>query len=411
VSSAGDVNGDGIGDLMVGAHGADGGGSESGATYVVFGKTASFASAMNLSTLDGTNGFRLDGVAATDHSGRAVAVAGDVNSDGFSDLLVGAPEADNGVTGTGSTYVVFGKAPGFASALNLSTLDGIAGFRLDGVAMNDVSGLSIAAAGDVNGDGFADVLLGASSADNGVGTSGSSYVIFGRAPDAAVSRIGSAAGQYISGGAFADSLAGGDGNDVLEGRAGGDSLKGGGGSNTASYVHAAAGVKASLAAPGNNTGVAKNDTYSNIQNLEGSGFADNLTGNGKANRLTGGKAKDTLTGKGEDDVFVFRTASESLPGSANSDAITDFDPGGASSAADKIDLSAIDAKAAAAGNQAFIFRGTKAFNGAGQVRIKKSGSDVIVQGNTVGVAGAEFEIVLKGLASTIGKITAKDFKL
>ena len=90
VSDAGDVNGDGFGDLIIGAPCADPNGSYSGASYVVFGKAGGFAANLNLSTLDGSNGFKLSGVAADDRSGRSVSAAGDVNGDGFDDLIIGA---------------------------------------------------------------------------------------------------------------------------------------------------------------------------------------------------------------------------------------------------------------------------------------------------------------------------------
>ncbi len=70
----------------------------------------------------------------------------------------------------------------------------------------------------------------------------------------------------------------------------------------------------------------------------------------------------------------------------------------------------MDAKSGKNGNQAFTFRGTKAFNGAGQIRLKKTSAGIVIQGNTTGNSGAEFEILLKGLTST-SKFTAKDFKL
>jgi hypothetical protein len=180
VSSAGDVNGDGFDDLIVGAYGADPNGSNSGSSYVVFGKSGGFTATINLSTLNGTNGFRLDGVAAGDHSGASVSSAGDMNGDGFDDLIVGARNADPNGIDSGSSYVVFGKSGGFAATINLSTLNGTNGFRLDGVAAEDRSGWSVSSAGDVNGDGFDDLIVGAFGADPNGSLSGSSYVVFGR---------------------------------------------------------------------------------------------------------------------------------------------------------------------------------------------------------------------------------------
>ncbi len=180
VSSAGDVNGDGFDDLIIGAIGANRNGFGFGSSYVVFGKPGGLAAVLNLSTLDGTSGFRLDGVAAFDRSGRSVSSAGDVNGDGFDDLIVGAAEADPNGNSSGSSYVVFGKSSGFSATLNLSTLDGTNGFRLDGVAANDSSGSSVSSAGDVNGDGFDDLIIGAWRAYRNYGSSGSSYVVFGK---------------------------------------------------------------------------------------------------------------------------------------------------------------------------------------------------------------------------------------
>ena len=77
---------------------------------------------------------------------------------------------------------------------------------------------------------------------------------------------------------------------------------------------------------------------------------------------------------------------------------------------DKIDLSAMDARKSKNSNQAFTFRGTKALNGPGQLRLKLTGKGIVIQGNTGGTLAPEYEILLKGLTST-SDITAKDFKL
>ena len=166
VARAGDVNGDGRSDVVVGASGAD-------SAYVVFGKADT--QSVDLASL-GSGGFRIGG----DGAGASVAGAGDVNGDGRRDVLVGAPFADkNERRDSGSAYVVFGKAD--TQSVDLASL-GSGGLRIDGAAAGDGAGASVAGAGDVNGDGRSDVLVGAWLADNhGRRGSGSAYVVFGRA--------------------------------------------------------------------------------------------------------------------------------------------------------------------------------------------------------------------------------------
>ena len=179
VSTAGDVNGDRFDDLLIGASMSDSHGSDSGASYVVFGQASGFAASINLSTLNGSNGFRLVGVTIGEGSGCAVSAAGDVNGDGFDDLVVGAYRAHPNGSSSGASYVVFGHASGFTASVSLGTLNGSNGFRLDGVAEGNESGFSVSAAGDVNGDGYDDLLVGAHyAAPNGL-WSGASYVVFG----------------------------------------------------------------------------------------------------------------------------------------------------------------------------------------------------------------------------------------
>ncbi|MFN6538962.1 MAG: VCBS domain-containing protein [Nostoc sp. EkiNYC01] len=180
VSSAGDINGDGFDDLLIGAKRADPNGSDSGQSYVVFGKSTGFSTALNLSTLNGSNGFKINGIAAGDQLGVSVSSAGDVNGDGFDDLIIGASFADPNGLSSGQSYVVFGKSTGFSSTLDLSTLNGSNGFKINGIAAGDLSGTFVSSAGDVNGDGFDDVIIGAMFADPNGDNSGQSYVVFGK---------------------------------------------------------------------------------------------------------------------------------------------------------------------------------------------------------------------------------------
>ncbi|RNC83371.1 MAG: T9SS C-terminal target domain-containing protein [Balneola sp.] len=175
----GDINGDGIKDMIIGAHQADPpNGTSSGETYVVFGQT-SFDSSIDLSSLDGSNGFTLNGIDAGDDAGIGVASA-DINGDGIGDVIIGAVFADpNGNSRAGETYVVFGQSTTFSSSFELSSLDGSTGFTLNGIDANDQSGKAVAS-GDINGDGIDDVIIGVDRADPNGTSSGETYVVFGQ---------------------------------------------------------------------------------------------------------------------------------------------------------------------------------------------------------------------------------------
>jgi hypothetical protein len=207
VSGAGDVNGDGIDDLIIGADGADPGGrSSAGETYVVFGRTTGFPADLELRRLlapaggDGTEGFVLKGIDGLapgdfgDSSGDKVSDAGDVNADGIEDFIIGTfAGSPNGKRDAGESYLVFGRATGYPVGFELRSLlpaaggDGSEGFVLKGIDSNDFaggsdrSGTSVSGAGDVNGDGIDDLIIGAFAADpDGLSSAGESYVVFGR---------------------------------------------------------------------------------------------------------------------------------------------------------------------------------------------------------------------------------------
>ena len=165
LSGAGDVNGDGFDDVIVGALSGTAPGYD--ASYVVFGAAGGFAASLDLAALDGSDGFRIDGIDPNDGLGFSVSGAGDFNGDGFADVVLGANYAyDPGAYGVGESYVVFGKASGFAPTFDLATLDGTNGFRLAGFDTNGQSGRSVSGAGDVNGDGLDDVIIAAPFAAN-----------------------------------------------------------------------------------------------------------------------------------------------------------------------------------------------------------------------------------------------------
>jgi Ca2+-binding RTX toxin-like protein len=143
--------------------------------------------------------------------------------------------------------------------------------------------------------------------------------------------------------------------------------------------------------------------------LRGGRGNDVLSGEEGNDLLTGGIGKDTLNGNAGKDIFDFNTKSESAVG-ANRDTIGGFDNPGAT-AGDCIDLSGIDAKDGTSGNQAFVWRGTGAFTGTGQLRVFNSGANTIAACSTDSDAAAEFEVAIQDGTFNASNWTAADFLL
>jgi hypothetical protein len=148
---------------------------------VVFGK-ANTDKMLLADVAQGIGGFALDGEADWGFLGHSVSGAGDINGDGLSDILVGAwgarEQGENPYDMSGRTYVVFGKKDSEKVLLE-DVANGIGGFVLVGEAAGDRSGFSLSGAGDVNGDGVPDIIVGAWGANPSGDESGRTYVVFG----------------------------------------------------------------------------------------------------------------------------------------------------------------------------------------------------------------------------------------
>ncbi len=173
VASAGDLNGDGLGDFLIGAPDASPSGAESGRVYLVFGNSGLdelAPSGLSLSALAACAqptlcGLILDGAAAGDRAGTAVSFAGDVNDDGHDDILIGAPGASPaGRTGAGKVYVLFG--PVTPGTVNLSAVGmSIPGLVFQGETAGDQAGAAVSDWQHFTGDMMDDLLIGAPLAD------------------------------------------------------------------------------------------------------------------------------------------------------------------------------------------------------------------------------------------------------
>ena len=164
VAGAGDVNGDGYSDIIVGANFYDNGQTDEGAAFVFHG------SATGVNTIAATF---VESNQVNARMGVSVATAGDVNGDGYSDVIVGAYLYDNGQTDEGAAFVYHGSATG---------INNTAAANVESNQASALMGASVASAGDVNGDGYSDVIVGAYGYDNGQTDEGAAFVYHGNSP-------------------------------------------------------------------------------------------------------------------------------------------------------------------------------------------------------------------------------------
>jgi Ca2+-binding RTX toxin-like protein len=309
VSSAGDVNNDGLGDIIVGAPWATlNNNAFTGAAYVLFGKKTAFSSVVSASSLNGNNGYRLQGIHANDFAGLSVSGAGDVNGDGIDDVIIGASGGDPGNrSDSGEAYVVFGSPSGFSATLALDGLNGLNGFRLEGNSADDTAGVAVSGAGDINGDGFHDMVLGATLADPGnVVDAGESYLIFGgNFTGGAETQVGTSGADTLaanSGITVTDILTGAQGNDNLSSDGGPDVLLGGEGNDI-------------LTVPGLTFRRVDGGSGTDTLNLMGASLNFNLTG------TVGSRVRDVeiidITGTGNNTLSLSASAVARISSSSN----------------------------------------------------------------------------------------------
>ncbi|MDJ0575619.1 MAG: calcium-binding protein [Xenococcaceae cyanobacterium MO_234.B1] len=388
VSNAGDINGDGIDDVIIGAPYADADtyGSQ-GQSYVVFGSDEGFDASFELADLDGSNGFVITGINNYDNSGRSVSNAGDINGDGISDLIIGAPYADisSNYSSEGEAYVVFGSDEGFDASFELGDLlpdnggDGSNGFVITGIDNYDNLGRSVSSAGDINGDGIDDLIIGAPNAGDSSGGyyyssgPGQAYVIFGSsggfdpildlaafdgsgllitginnfddlgnsvsgagdinrdgaddliigAPFADPNGNSSAGQSYVVFGVVPLELIGTENDDILTGANGDDFIDGRGGNDLLQglggndQIFGGSGEDLIAAGDGNDTveGGTGND------NISGNAGNDNITGDDGRDDILGGEGNDSIEGGSEADRILGEAGDDSINGGSGQDSL------------------------------------------------------------------------------------------
>ncbi len=379
VSSAGDVNGDGFDDIIVGAQGYSSG---TGRAYIYYGGliTNTIADVV------------LTGEAASNSFGISVSSAGDVNGDGFSDVIVGAIGYSSN---TGRAYIYFGGA----------TMNNTADVTMTGEAAGNIFGYSVSTAGDVNGDGYSDVMVGA---NNYGGSLGKAYIFFGGASMNNAADVTMIGGTYLGSALSYAGDVNGDGySDVIVGERdylgavgrayiflGGTSMD-----NTADVTFTGEAISNFFGTSVSSAGDVNGDGYSDVI-IGARGYSSNR---GRAYIFFGGAAMNntadvTMTG---DTTNIYLGNSVSSAGDVNCDGFSDV-------------IAGANGYSSSTGRAYIYFGGSSMNNTAdltmtGETLNNSFGSAVSSAGDMNGDGYAEMIVGAPGYSSGTGRVYLYDY--
>jgi len=318
------------------------------------------------------------------------------------DTLEGGAGADRLEGGPGYDIAFYAAA---AAAVTVSLQSGTAsGGDAAGDALSGIESLWGSRFADrLTGNDDHNIVEGGPGADTIEGLGGNDWASYENALgpiainlDAGIGWAGDANGdrtatiENLRGSRFGDYLFGDTGANILRGDEGGDTLYGGANSDTIFYSTSLAPVQVDLSRNAATGGHADGDMLISVENVFATAYNDVLIGDSASNTLVGWYGVEVMTGNGSNDIFRWTSIYDSGVAAGQRDFITDFwrDHG------DLLDLSGIDANAAAAGDQAFAFIGNAAFTAAGQLRFVFEGANTVVEINLDAGLGADMAILL-----------------